>query len=94
MSNVLSIADFRKTLPGAIQRAEAGEAIQISRHGVPVAVVISLAEYEQLRSLKQPIADVLAAWRHKAEAAGMWDEKDDPFVDVRDRSERPLPDLG
>lgn len=52
MSDMLSIADFRKHLPASIQRAEGGDVIRISRHGVPVAVVISHARYQQLTTAR------------------------------------------
>ncbi|MDO4683542.1 MAG: type II toxin-antitoxin system Phd/YefM family antitoxin [Lautropia sp.] len=93
MSSTLSIADFRRNLPATIQRAEGGEAIRISRHGRPVAVVISHEEYERLKKERPPIGEILDAWQRRSRAAGLPDD-DEPFRNLRDHVERPLPELG
>lgn len=44
-----SIAEARSQLPGLVDRAEAGQAIELTRRGKPVAVLLSLRELERLR---------------------------------------------
>lgn len=44
-----SIADARTNLPSIVDEAEAGEEIELTRRGKPVAVVLSLREVERLR---------------------------------------------
>jgi prevent-host-death family protein len=49
MSRRYSIADARSSLPSIIDQAEAGERVELTRRGKPVAVVVSLREFERLR---------------------------------------------
>jgi prevent-host-death family protein len=44
----VSIAEARAKLPGLIREAEEGEAVQITRWGAPVAVLLSAAQYQKL----------------------------------------------
>ena len=44
----VSIAEARANLPGLIREAEEGEAVQITRWGAPVAVLLSAARYQKL----------------------------------------------
>ena len=50
MAQRYSIADARANLPTLIDEAEAGAAIELTRRGEVVAVMISVSEYELLRS--------------------------------------------
>jgi prevent-host-death family protein len=50
MAKRYSIADARANLPTLIDDAEAGAAIELTRRGEVVAVMISVTEYERLRS--------------------------------------------
>jgi prevent-host-death family protein len=49
MSKRYSIAEARSNLPGIVDQAEAGQEIQLTRRGEPVAVVLSLRELARLR---------------------------------------------
>ena len=44
-----SIAEARVNLPAIVDQAEAGQEIELTRRGKPVAVVVSLRELEKLR---------------------------------------------
>jgi prevent-host-death family protein len=55
-----SIAEARAKLPAIVDQAEAGREIQLMRRGKPVAVVVSIAELEKLRSERPSFA---AAYR-------------------------------
>jgi prevent-host-death family protein len=86
MSQV-SIAEARNTLTHLIHEAERGEAIHITRHGKPVAVLLSEEAYEQLTSQEQPVDfwKAIQAWR--AQASFAWPELTPDEVDSwRDRS--------
>jgi prevent-host-death family protein len=50
MSKRYSIAEARSNLPTIVDQAEAGQEIELTRRGKPVAVVVSLREIERLRS--------------------------------------------
>jgi prevent-host-death family protein len=41
MSATISVSEARATLPDMVDRVQAGEEITITRHGVPVAVLVS-----------------------------------------------------
>jgi prevent-host-death family protein len=49
MSKQFSIAEARANLPTIVDQAEAGQKIELTRRGKPVAVVLSLRELERLR---------------------------------------------
>ena len=50
MSNPVSIADAKNNLPRLIHEAEEGGAIELTRRGKPVAVIVSMAQYRKLRN--------------------------------------------
>jgi prevent-host-death family protein len=86
MSQV-SIAEAKNTLTHLIHEAERGEAIHITRHGKPVAVLLSEEAYEQLKSREQQTDfwQAIQAWR--AQASFAWPELTPEEVDSwRDRS--------
>ncbi|HXI27266.1 MAG TPA: type II toxin-antitoxin system prevent-host-death family antitoxin [Vicinamibacterales bacterium] len=49
MARRYSIADARTSLATIIGQAEAGEPIELTRRGKPVAVVVSSREFERMR---------------------------------------------
>lgn len=49
MSLRYSIAEARISLPAIVDQAAAGERVELTRRGKPVAVVVSLREFERLR---------------------------------------------
>lgn len=57
MSRQYSIAEARSNLPTIVDQAEAGREIELTRRGKPVAVVISLREFERLRGERAPFGD-------------------------------------
>lgn len=50
MSKRYSLAEARATLPSLLDEVEMGAEIELTRRGKPVAVVLSMSEYERLRS--------------------------------------------
>lgn len=84
---MISIAEAKNQLPALIHRAEAGEAVTITRRGKPVAVVVSAELYD--RAIRQAGAapswfDRLNIWRGglPADFEGLSDTELDA---VRDR---------
>jgi prevent-host-death family protein len=49
MAQRYSIAEARSQLPTIVDEAEAGHAIELTRRGKPVAVVVSSRQYDRLR---------------------------------------------
>jgi antitoxin Phd len=85
MTKQYSIADARAHLPSIVHEVEGGGAVELTRRGKPVAVLVSLDEYRRLRGTKQGFWDALQEWRRTVD----WDEIgdiDEIFRDVRDRS--------
>ena len=47
-----SIAEARSHLPSIVDQAEAGQEIELTRRGKPVAVLVSLRQFERMRGAK------------------------------------------
>ncbi|MFH1531757.1 MAG: type II toxin-antitoxin system Phd/YefM family antitoxin [Pseudomonadota bacterium] len=63
-----SIADARNNLARLVHIAEDGEAVRLTRRGRPIAVILSLAEYERLRAAGDGLWDRLQRFRDAVEA--------------------------
>jgi len=61
MTRTYSVAEARSSLPAIIDQAESGLDVELTRRGKPVAVVISLREFERLRGKRPRFG---AAYRH------------------------------
>lgn len=72
----LSIAAARSQLPKIINAAEQGDATQLTRRGKPVAVLLSLKEYEALTTHnKNGLLQALKTYQ------SMIHEEDEPLPD-------------
>lgn len=83
----LSIADARANLPAVVRRAAEGEEIQITRRGIPIALLRSLpnAEDERAGRLRALVAEMVSD-------QVLREDDTDPWADVRDRDPgRPPP---
>lgn len=86
MSRKYSLAEARSHLPTIVDEAEAGRAIELTRRGKPVAVVVSHREFERLRGNRPTFGEVYRTFlqHHSLDEIGV----DDRFVaSVRDRSQ-------
>ena len=59
MSNQYSIAQARDRFTRLVQEAESGQAVQITRRGQPVAVLLSVETYQHLSSSQAKFGDNL-----------------------------------
>lgn len=85
MTRRYSVAEARAHLPSIIEQAEAGETVELTRRGRPVAVVLSREEFERLRSKRPSFGDAYRAFRELHGLAEIGLDRD--FVAaVRDRS--------
>jgi prevent-host-death family protein len=85
VSRRYSIADARISLPAIVDQAEAGERVELTRRGKPVAVVVSLREFERLRGDRSRFGEAYKKFlgKYALEKIGL----DADFVTaVRDRS--------
>lgn len=65
--STVSIAEAKNQLPRMVHEVETGETVHITRHGRPVAVLISEAEYARLSAGSQGrknIWDTIRDWRN------------------------------
>lgn len=87
MTKRYSIADARASLPSIVDAAEAGQEIELTRRGEPVAVVVSLRELQRLRGgARTGFAD---AYRRFLKAHPLQDaalDSPDELAGKRDRS--------
>ena len=87
MTKQYSIADARNNLPGLVHEVERGAAVELTRRGKPVAVLVSVDEYRRLRGdSKGGFWEALQEWRSTVD----WQNWDDSIIDglleERDRS--------
>jgi prevent-host-death family protein len=84
MTKRYSIAEARSNLPSIVDQAEAGQEIELTRRGKPVAVVVSLRELERLRGERVPFGEAYRRFlkAHPLHEVGV-DES--AFGAVRDR---------
>jgi len=61
MMRKYSVAEARSSLPAIIDQAESGLDVELTRRGKPVAIVISVREFERLRGERPRFG---AAYRH------------------------------
>ena len=81
-----SIADARRKLPSLIRDAENGKAVELTRRGELVAVLIGCREFERLSSRRRTFS---YAYREFASAIGLEGlalDPDELFADVREEA--------
>lgn len=85
MSRRYSIAEARSSLPTIIDQAEAGLEVEVTRRGKPVAVVVSVREFERLRGDRPRFGEAYRNFltMHSLEEIGL---EDDFVPSTRDKS--------
>ncbi len=85
MPKSYSIAEARSDLPGLIHDVERGGPVKITRRGKPVAVILSVQEYDRITVSRPTFAEAYEAWKSSVD----FDEiavEPDHFAALRDRS--------
>jgi prevent-host-death family protein len=85
MSKQYSIAQARDHLPGIVHEVEDGTAVELTRRGKPVAVILSTAEYARLRSGRKSFWDAYTEWRESVDLEDL-DLGPETWENLRDRS--------
>jgi prevent-host-death family protein len=80
-----SIAQARDRLPSIVHEVERGQPVELTRRGRPVAVVMSLRDYERIAGRRPGFAAALAAFLASTEP-GELGFVDEDFAGLRDRS--------
>lgn len=74
--NKASISHTKNHLPEIVHHAEAGQDIQITRHGKSVAVIVSMERYKQAFSSEKGIFNSYLHWRElHPKAKGLTDRE-------------------
>ena len=85
MGKQFSIAEAKSKLPAIIHSVEDGPSVKLTRHGKPVAVLLSIREYEQLAKNKMGFWSALKAFRNNLRNEDI-KITDADFTKLRDRS--------
>ncbi|WP_204140844.1 type II toxin-antitoxin system Phd/YefM family antitoxin [Halomicronema sp. CCY15110] len=81
-----SIAQAKDQLTQIIRAAEVGDSVEITRRGEPVAVILSIAEYQKLQPPRPNFGEAVKEFREYTAAERIEIDPDEIFGDIRDRS--------
>ena len=84
MTDRRSIAEARRNLPSLVRAAESGTAVELTRHGEPVAVLIGWKAFERLTAGRRRFSEAYAAFAKDADLQALGLEPDEVFGSVRD----------
>lgn len=84
MTDRHSIAEARRNLPSLVRAAESGSAVELTRHGEPVAVLIGWKAFERLAAGRRRFTEAYAAFANDADLQALGLEPDEVFGTVRD----------
>jgi len=85
MQKQFSIAEAKNRLPTIIHYVEKGPSVELTRRGKPVAVLLSVQEYERLSREYTGFWSAISEFRRKVEDEGA-EITDRDFTELRDRS--------
>jgi len=85
MQKQFSIAEAKNRLPAIIHYVEKGPYIELTRRGKPVAVLLSIQEYERLSRKYSGFWNTILEFRRKTEDEGV-EISDRDFNGLRDLS--------
>ena len=85
MPKQYSIAEARDHFAALIHKVEQDVAIELTRRGKPVAVILSIREYQQLRAEKVSFWQAFDSFRVKFDLQQL-DIQPETFNELRDRS--------
>ena len=86
MSEQHSIAEARSSLPRLVREAESGKAVELTRRGESVAVLIGRKQYQRLVSRSRRFSDAWDDFAREVDLANLAIDPDEVFADVRDDS--------
>ncbi len=90
--NSYSIAEARDNLTALIREVEATAAVELTRRGKPVAVILSIDEYRRLSSPAESFSSALGRFREQVDVAAL-ELGPELFRDVRETDTGREPDL-
>lgn len=81
-----SIADARTNLPRLVREAESGKAVELTRRGEAVAMLIGRRDYDRLVGRSRSFRDAYDDFTRDFELAALEIDPDEIFAGVRDTS--------
>jgi len=87
-----TITDAKNKLPSLIHYVETGQAINLIRHGKPVAVLLSIKHHKRLSCKRTGYWQALNSFRSQIVREGIFSESED-FENLRDPSSGPEVDF-
>ena len=85
MPGKLSVAEARRNLPGLIREAERGKAVELTRRGEPVAVLVGHRMLTRLTAGRRNFADAYREFTQHVDLAEVGLDPDALFDGVRPR---------
>ena len=79
-----SISEARSNLPRLVREAESGKAVELTRRGEPVAVLIGRRQFERLIDRQRSFFDACEAFRQETDLAELAIDPDEVFAQSRD----------
>ncbi|MFP4049420.1 MAG: type II toxin-antitoxin system Phd/YefM family antitoxin [Desulfovermiculus sp.] len=78
MEKNISVAEAKATFSDCIRKVEAGNTVLITRHGKPVAALVSPSDLEHLDRLRKAgpdsgLASIVGGWENSEELASILD---------------------
>jgi prevent-host-death family protein len=84
MAKQQSIAEARHNLPSLVREAESGRAVELTRRGEPVAVLIGRRQYERLTSRYRSFSEAYDHFRRDIDLEELALDPDELFSGARD----------
>ena len=86
MAKQHSIAEARNSLPSLVRAAESGKAVELTRRGEPVAVLIGRRQYERLTMKYRGFSEAYEEFTREIDLNELAIDPDELFPGVRDQS--------
>ena len=86
MAKQHSIAEARSNLPSLVRAAESGKAVELTRRGEPVAVLIGLRQYERLTLKYRGFSEAYEGFTQEIDLKELTLDPDELFAGARDQS--------
>ena len=84
MTDRHSIAEARSNLPRLVREAERGKAVELTRRGEPVAVLIGRRQFERLTSNYRSFVEAYRDFSKEVDLAELGIDPDELFAGVRE----------
>ncbi len=81
-----SIAEARSNLPRLVREAESGKAVELTRRGEAVAVLIGRRQYEQLTGRYRSFLDAYEDFTQDVDLVELGIDPDELFAATRDQA--------